>query len=277
MTLSPCFPQSHSSALGIGVPWTLYVLALHTVWSISVPIALVESGTRRGAQPWLRLRGLIVTGLLLVIGIAAITVVSWAGDHFWASPGQLIAVVVVAGLLIVVAFLVPRRVPVARASGCPAWLLLLVTLGGGTLFMVGMRLSTVAAVVAMLVAFVAVLWVLVVWVRTQAQVLAAAAGGVLVYAGHSFFLEPLQGGGAVITPVSKVVFAGAGLVLLVVLYRRRAWESGVVVGSAGGVLDSVLPAGSVASAGDARVTGESLGEGPGPVGGPRSAEGPRPD
>ncbi|MEV0349008.1 hypothetical protein AB0H88_24805 [Nonomuraea sp. NPDC050680] len=36
-------------ALGIGVPWTLFVLALHTVWSMSVPIALTEELTVRGA------------------------------------------------------------------------------------------------------------------------------------------------------------------------------------------------------------------------------------
>ena len=30
-------------ALGIGVWWTIFVLTLHTVWSITVPIALVEA------------------------------------------------------------------------------------------------------------------------------------------------------------------------------------------------------------------------------------------
>ncbi|MDG3006177.1 hypothetical protein [Paludisphaera mucosa] len=34
-------------ALGIGVLWTLFVLTLHTVWSISVPITLFEALTPR--------------------------------------------------------------------------------------------------------------------------------------------------------------------------------------------------------------------------------------
>ena len=45
--------------LGIAVPWTLFVLALHTVWSVSTPIALVEEWTTRRTTPWLRLPGLI--------------------------------------------------------------------------------------------------------------------------------------------------------------------------------------------------------------------------
>ena len=43
--------QGYLPALGIAVPWTIFVLGLHTVWSISVPIALVEQGTRRRATP----------------------------------------------------------------------------------------------------------------------------------------------------------------------------------------------------------------------------------
>ena len=55
-------------ALGIGVWWTLFVLTLHTVWSISVPIALVEALTpRRRTTPWLGPVGLIVTALLFVL------------------------------------------------------------------------------------------------------------------------------------------------------------------------------------------------------------------
>src|SRR3954447_5405677 len=46
-------------ALGIAVPWTVFVLTLHTVWSISTPVALVEEATRRGReQPWTRTPGL---------------------------------------------------------------------------------------------------------------------------------------------------------------------------------------------------------------------------
>src|SRR6185295_14763012 len=55
-------------ALGIAIPWTLFVLALHTVWSVSTPIALVEEWTTRRTTPWLRLPGLIVFAVLAVAG-----------------------------------------------------------------------------------------------------------------------------------------------------------------------------------------------------------------
>src|SRR5262245_56515933 len=35
--------ETHIAAVGMGAWWTLFVLTLHTVWSISVPIAIVES------------------------------------------------------------------------------------------------------------------------------------------------------------------------------------------------------------------------------------------
>ncbi|HEU5430731.1 MAG TPA: hypothetical protein VFU81_03660, partial [Thermomicrobiales bacterium] len=61
------------SWLGIGVWWTLFVLTLHTVWSVSVPIALVEALTpRRRTTPWLGPVGLIVAALLFVVGAAAV-------------------------------------------------------------------------------------------------------------------------------------------------------------------------------------------------------------
>ena len=56
-------------ALGISLSWTVFVLGLHTVWSISTPIALVEESARGPrTAPWLRTFGLLVTALLFVAG-----------------------------------------------------------------------------------------------------------------------------------------------------------------------------------------------------------------
>jgi hypothetical protein len=57
------------SSLGIGAWWTVFVLAIHTIWSTSVPIALVESLTPEARRtPWLGNLGLAVTAILFVIG-----------------------------------------------------------------------------------------------------------------------------------------------------------------------------------------------------------------
>src|SRR6185436_6330423 len=72
------------AALGISIPWTLFVLTLHTVWSISVPIALVEEWTDRRAEPWLRVPGLVVAAVLAVGGAVFTFAVSYADGHFMA-------------------------------------------------------------------------------------------------------------------------------------------------------------------------------------------------
>ena len=96
-------------ALGIAIPWTLYVLALHTVWSMSVPIALVEEWTERRTVPWLHTPGLVVAAVLFVLGAVVTTFSSYSNGHFMASWPQLATVAVVVAALIVAAFALPRR------------------------------------------------------------------------------------------------------------------------------------------------------------------------
>src|SRR5579863_7840894 len=72
-------------ALGIGIWWTIFVLTLHTVWSITVPIALVEALVpERAAAPWLGNVGIAVTAVLFALAATAMTVSSVQRDahHF---------------------------------------------------------------------------------------------------------------------------------------------------------------------------------------------------
>src|SRR3954464_7326479 len=95
-------------ALGISPPWTVFVLALHTVWSISSPIAVVEG--RWGVRPWLGRVGLAVVGVLYVLGAAATLAITMLFlSHSSAAPlPQPLAAAVVAVVLVVVAFRLPR-------------------------------------------------------------------------------------------------------------------------------------------------------------------------
>ncbi|AGL18557.1 hypothetical protein [Actinoplanes sp. N902-109] len=218
--------QGYVPALGIAVPWTLYVLALHTVWSISVPIALTEQATSRGVVPWLRTPGLVVAGLLLALGAFGTTMASYGNGHYWAPAPQLIVVSVVVVLLVVAAFLIkPGQRPAHGTAPAPA-VVLAVTLGAGALFMATRWLPDAAGVPAMLLAFTVAGAGIAIWSRRAGwdgrHRLAAAAGGLLTYAWHSFTTEPLAGGGPVMTPLSHTVLALAAVVLLVVLARRSA-------------------------------------------------------
>ena len=53
----------------MGVWWTLFVLTLHTVWSICVPIAIIEALVPdRATAPWLGRPGLAIVSVLYVLG-----------------------------------------------------------------------------------------------------------------------------------------------------------------------------------------------------------------
>lgn len=94
-------------ALGMGVPWTIYVLSIHVIWSIAVPIALAESlfaDIRQ--QPWLGRIGVGVAALIYAAGVALITL--YFSKTFFASPAQIGASVIAVVILIVAAFAVPK-------------------------------------------------------------------------------------------------------------------------------------------------------------------------
>ena len=73
---------------GTSLSLVLASLALHTVWSICTPIALVESFDRTGG-PWLRTRGLIAVAAVFVLASALLTWAQADEFDFFASPGQL--------------------------------------------------------------------------------------------------------------------------------------------------------------------------------------------
>lgn len=107
-------------ALGIGSWWTAFVVLLHAVWSICVPIALVEAlAGDLTDRPWLTPRGLAWALLAASSGGAATAAVTLSEDDFVPSFAQLAgaavavaALVALAGLL---AYTAPRRP--SRATG----------------------------------------------------------------------------------------------------------------------------------------------------------------
>jgi hypothetical protein len=203
----------------------------HTVWSISVPITLTEGLVPgRRTTPWLRTPGLIVATVLFVVGAVATLAVSYASDHFLAPWPTLVVVLLIVAALVAVAL----RLPPARAAGAakpapaPApspWIVFVLTLAAGAVFMLGSKvLPTWPAVAVVAAEYVAVVWAVLTWSRRTGwdhrHRLALAAGALLTYAWHAFTMRPVVGDGPVITPVSHAVFALAALALLAVEARR---------------------------------------------------------
>lgn len=233
----------HVSALGMGVPWTLFMVGVHTVWSISVPIALAETLARdRATTPWLG-----SVGFGVVAGLFALTI---AGDSILtatragvASATQLVVAAVVVVLIAAVALRLPGpgrpRPAVATTDRAPSpWLAgaFAAVAGAGFVLVYAFdpaglspwlaRLHVPAWLNALanLALFAIAIAVVTRWSRkpgwSLAHVLALAGGALLTYAWHSFPWRTLDGAGLAMDLVSNAIFTAGAIVLLVIAARR---------------------------------------------------------
>ena len=214
-------------ALGIAVPWTLFVVGIHVFWSIGAPILTMEviAGERR-TTPWLGRTGLIVTGVLFVIGIAVTTAINQSMWPYTATAGQLIVTGIIVVLLVGAGLLL--RIDLERRPGnAPSALTVLIaTLVAGGLFM-GTTLAdlpTWVGVAVMVVDVAGYLTLLARWSArdgwTEMHYLAVAAGALLTYAWHSFVESPTGGAAVAVDLIGNVVFTAGAIALLWYAYRR---------------------------------------------------------
>ncbi|MFI5729781.1 hypothetical protein ACIA49_06625 [Kribbella sp. NPDC051587] len=82
-------------------------ITLHTIWSICVPIALVEACASR--ELWLGRGGFAAVSIIFVLGSTLLGLMQAAGFHFVASPAQFAGSAVVIVGLVVLAFALGRR------------------------------------------------------------------------------------------------------------------------------------------------------------------------
>ena len=83
--------------LGIGAPWTVYVLLIHVVWSIAVPIGLVEwLFPAQRTTPWLKAFGFAVSLAFYLLGVALVIFGTHQKENFMASTTQLTVTAVIA-------------------------------------------------------------------------------------------------------------------------------------------------------------------------------------
>ena len=115
----------HVGGLGIGVPWTIFVLSLHVIWSIGAPIATAEALFPQpvpglpasGADlqgPWLTRPGLGVAVGFDLLGAVAISFGTYGSEQFMASPPQLAAALAAAVLVVGAALAIRPTGPVVR-------------------------------------------------------------------------------------------------------------------------------------------------------------------
>ncbi|MFF3444665.1 hypothetical protein, partial [Streptosporangium sp. NPDC002721] len=210
-------------ALGLSAVNAVGFVAGHAIWSIGVPIALVEILVpRRTTTPWLGKFGLAVTCVVFVLG--SLVLFSGIRDEsgFMASPPQRIGAAVVVALLVVAAFLVGRRPrPVTGGRSPEPWLVGTVGFVASAAFFVRPEdwWGTAAGVVLLAVMTV----VIGRWSRRDgwgaAHRLALAGGALLTYALGGFLLLMLHGIANTANLTGQVILVLGTLVLFLVARR----------------------------------------------------------
>jgi len=217
--------HAYVPALGIGAWWTLFMLNLHTFWSMGVSIALVEGLFPAEAEvPWLGRAGDAVVAVVFVLGAVANFGIGYKQNHFEASHTQLLSAAVLSVLLMVCAFLLPARRPRVGGGAVPsAWIT------GAVALVLGMGVMStpplwgwgaVGLLLALDGVFLGLVWVFsrrTGW--SSLHTLSLAAGGALTYGVHAFLQKPLLGG-LLWGRISNAVFFVIALWLIWLAARR---------------------------------------------------------
>ncbi|WP_409461983.1 hypothetical protein [Amycolatopsis sp. GA6-003] len=201
--------------LGMGGQWTVYVLTLHVVWSIATPIAIAEAFF--GRTPWLRRPGLWAWSSVLAIGCAGTFFVSYRmGQHFLASPAQLIGAFLVAAGLVFAALRLTATPKPVRGNG---WLGFAVGLIASTAFQVVMKMAHLPPWLAVVVMLALEVAVFAYAIRARPPAISLAAGATVTY-GWVGLLTALDAGFAA-TVEQSVLVAGVLVLVVVACSRRR--------------------------------------------------------
>lgn len=217
-------------ALGISVWWTVFVLTLHTVWSISVPIAIVEALVPSRAQtPWLKWPGLTFVSVLFLLMACMMTMNSIKTDahHFIATHAQFAVSAACCIAVATAALLLPRRRGV-RTSGNPPspWMTGALALLACSIFLIvppawGWGAVAVYAALDLFVIAAAAAWSrLQGW--TGLHTLSFAGGAALSYAWHAFIQQPVTGKADAAMRIGNAILAAATILVLYVASRRTA-------------------------------------------------------
>ncbi len=210
----------------------LWSLALHTVWSICVPIALVEALDPTPAVPWLRRPGLAATACLFLTGCVFLAVDQARDLDFVGSPVQFVVSIAAIVGLVVAALVVDGPVRPGRSWTAPHPV---VAAGAAFLVTSGYWLSSglpvhgawgaVVAVACFATAALGAAYVVARWSRSPGwdgrHRLALAAGAAATYA---TWFGPVQAGEAGTGPVEAVwgaVVFGLAIAALVAFGARR--------------------------------------------------------
>ncbi len=129
------YAETYVPLIGTSIELVQDVLTMHTIWSICVPIAIIEAFSRDRTRPWLGNAGLAVTGVVFAAGSVFLAVIQHTASNFMASPAQFAKAAVAILVLIVLAFTLGHRPAHGLDATAPSsWVVGAVAFGGGSLY-----------------------------------------------------------------------------------------------------------------------------------------------
>jgi hypothetical protein len=210
--------------LGMSAYWAQIFITGHAVWSISVPIALIEAFVpQRSTTPWLGNMGLILTTFIFVFGCWIIFDDHQRTEQFMLSPTQLAFTATIILALIGGAFMVGRHPrPLVRKAVPQAWQVGVVAFLTASLFI--LRPENWAGVAFGFALIIGVGVLIHQWAKREGwnamHRLALAGGALLTYAWVGFVATPLVGAEGMIKVIGNIVLAVGAMVLLgIAVYR----------------------------------------------------------
>lgn len=232
-------------ALGMGGPWTVWVLSVHPFWSTTIPILFVELLARgRRTTPWLGRIGLAVTSVVFVVGVVLMTAGTAAQAHFHPSAAQYAGCAVAIVLLVLLAVYLGRRPRAARVGTGPVpapWLLGAVALVVSSVELgiwyvakdarPGENVAQAWLYVALVLATYAVALPLAGrWTRsrgwTARHELALASGALLSYVWLAFVTSHMALGASPAVAMASHIIFGLGAVALIAVTAVRLGRAG---------------------------------------------------
>lgn len=218
---------AYIAALGLGGWWTIFVLNLHTAWSVMTPIALIEGMVpERSKAPWLGRVGLAVTWVVFAVGVIAMTLMSYRHDHYVSSTAHFVCAGLAILTLVIAAVRLPRWESAREPGGVPnPWVAGAFALAAGSAFLLVQNRwgwGAAAAIAGIDLVAGGAVWFLsrrAAW--DMRHMVAMAGGAALAYAWHAFIETPVMGGGLA-ARVGNAIFALGAVAVIWIAARRTA-------------------------------------------------------
>jgi hypothetical protein len=216
--------------LGISADLTYASLSIHTVWSICVPIALVEAFDRRRPRPWLGPVSLTIVAVIFFGGSIGLGVLQYQQFKFIGTVAQFAVTGAVVLLLILVALTVARRRstksrprPAPRPAVVAAWAVALASAYWGMDILVPERAGAWVAVGCWAVLALFAATVLIRCSRRDdwgpAHRVAVAAGALLAYVWVGFVNTPQTAVAHSTDLIGNAVFGTVEIIIIALAVR----------------------------------------------------------